>query len=117
MGPLTSAKRIVPSGTPRAAAGAVHGGQLAQRGQRRRLALESRESIGIGGHGVWHHLDRNVTTELRIARAIHLPHSTGAEHGHDFVRAETATGGESHVGTQEYLHSWPRWGQTAVTGR
>ena len=66
--------------------------RMVERGQRRRLALESRESIGIGGHGLGQHLDRDVTTELRVARAIDLPHSAGTEHGHDFVRAETATG-------------------------
>jgi hypothetical protein len=47
--------------------------------------------IGIRRERVWKDLDRDVTIEPRVARAIHLAHATGAEHVGNFIGAETAT--------------------------
>ena len=44
------------------------------------------------------YLDRNVTPEPRIARAIDLAHAAGAEHSLYFIRAESVTGGQCHGG-------------------
>ena len=65
--------------------------RMVERGQRRRLALESRESIRISGHGLGQHLDRDVTTELRVARAIHLAHAPFANLAEDAIRSEIVT--------------------------
>jgi hypothetical protein len=41
--------------------------------------------------------ERDVTSELRVARAIDLPHAAGAEGGEDFVRAEADACQECHL--------------------
>ena len=45
---------------------------MIQRGQYLRLAFEACEAIGIEGERVGDDLQRDVTTKLRIARAIDL---------------------------------------------
>jgi hypothetical protein len=39
-------------------------------------------------------LERHVTIELRIVRAIYLPHAAGTEYTNDFVHSETGAGCE-----------------------
>ena len=56
--------------------------------------LKTRETIGIIGEEVGKDLDRDVTLQLRVSRAIDLPHAAGPKGGEDFVRAEAGTGGE-----------------------
>ena len=58
-----------------------------------RLALEARDAIGILRDTVRQDLQRDVATELRIARAIHLAHPAGAERRDDFVGTEASSGG------------------------
>src|SRR5207253_7200621 len=77
--------------------------RMIERGQHLRLALEACEAIGIERERVWDDLQRDVATELRIARAIHLAHAAGADGREDLVRTETGAGCESHryfVGTR-----------------
>src|SRR5882672_12276037 len=81
---------------------------MVERGQHLRLALKACEAIGIERERLWDDLQRNVATELRIARAIDLAHAAGAEGGEDLIRAETASGCESHhyfVGTRRFSSS------------
>ncbi len=63
--------------------------RMVERGERLRLALESRHAVRVGDESLEHQLQRNRAIELGVARAIHLAHSTGAEWAHDLVRAET----------------------------
>ena len=44
---------------------------------------------------------RDVAMKLGVAAAIDLTHAPFAEQRHDFVRAETGTGAESHLGVAE----------------
>ena len=62
--------------------------RVIQRGEHLRLALEAREAIGVGGERVGEDLQRDVATELRVARAIDLAHAAGADRGDDLVGAE-----------------------------
>ena len=66
--------------------------RVIQRCQHLRLAAEARQAIGIVGDGGQQHLDRDVAIQLGVAGAIDRPHSTGAESGEDFVRAEARAG-------------------------
>ena len=64
--------------------------RMIERRQHLRLALEARDAIGIERERVGDDLQRDVATELRIARAIDLAHAAGAEGGEDdFIRTET----------------------------
>src|SRR5882762_1542703 len=62
-----------------------------------RLALKACEAIGIERERVRDDLQRDVATELRIARAIDLAHAAGAERRQDFVRAEACASGQAHA--------------------
>jgi hypothetical protein len=39
-------------------------------------AAERRESFRIAGQGFWQHLDRYLTSKLRVRRTIDLAHAT-----------------------------------------
>ena len=54
-------------------------------GEEPRLPLESLEPFLIVGDRGRQHLDRDVASELSIARAIHLSHSAFTELGDDLV--------------------------------
>ena len=43
------------------------------------LALEAPEAVWITGHLGWQHLQRHVSAQLHVGRAIHLAHAAGAE--------------------------------------
>ncbi len=47
--------------------------------ERDRLALESRQAIGIGGNRIGQDLERDIAVQFGIAGAIHLAHSAGAD--------------------------------------
>jgi catechol 2,3-dioxygenase-like lactoylglutathione lyase family enzyme len=70
--------------------------RMVERGQHLRLALKSRNAIGIEGKQLRQNFDRDVAIQPRIARAIHLAHSAGTYQRQDFVRAETSTRSQSH---------------------
>jgi hypothetical protein len=42
------------------------------------------------------HLQRDIASEPRVARAVYLAHSTHTEGGEDLVCAEVSAGGEGH---------------------
>ena len=48
------------------------------------------------------YLDRNVTPEPRIARAVDLAHAAGADRRGDLVDAEAGTGGEGQTLVVDY---------------
>jgi hypothetical protein len=52
---------------------------MIQRREDFRFALESREPFAIVGDVGGQDLDRDFALQLRVARAIHLAHSPGAE--------------------------------------
>ena len=72
--------------------------RVAECGHALGLALEPREPIGIPGHVVRAHLERDVAPEPRVARAIDLAHAAGTEQRDDFIRSEGASGSERHSG-------------------
>ena len=65
-------------------------------GRRARLLFETPQSVGSGGECRWQDFDCHVAAQPRIAGAIDLAHSAGAEHGLDFVRAEARSALEGH---------------------
>jgi hypothetical protein len=69
-----------------------------------RFLLEATHAIGVCRERLGKHLDRDVTTQTRVARAIHLAHSAGPERGINHIPAEGCTGGETHGwdGTPDY---------------
>ena len=71
---------------------------MRERGDRLRLALEAGARPGVGRQRIRKDLDRHVAIELRVARAIHLAHSAGAQRGEDFVQTERSTRRERHQG-------------------
>ena len=75
-----------------------------------RFALESRASIGIGGERLRQNLDRDVASELRVSRAIHVAHSTGADERSDLVGSKALAGERRRVRLKDC-------GRDAVDGR
>ncbi len=63
-------------------------------GQNPCLALETREMSGVGRQRIGKNLDRDVTTELLIARAVDLSHASGAQHRQNLVAAKASSIGE-----------------------
>ena len=53
--------------------------RMIQRGEHPRLALEARQPIRVARERARQDLDRDVATELRVARAVHLAHAARAE--------------------------------------
>jgi hypothetical protein len=62
--------------------------RVVQRGQEARFARETGTTFGVGGEVRRQNLDRDVSPELAVARAIDLAHAASAERGDDRVRAE-----------------------------
>ena len=54
---------------------------MVERGEHLRLAFEAREAIRIEGERCGQHLERDIASEFRIARAIYFAHPAGAEGG------------------------------------
>ena len=69
---------------------------MVERREHLRLALESREAFAIAGERVGQDLDRDLASELGVARAIHLAHPAGAERRNDLVRTELVPAAEVH---------------------
>ena len=70
---------------------------MIERREHLRLALEARQPIGIVGEGPGSRtLIATSRSSLRVARAIDLAHSPGAEGRDDLVRAEAAAGRKRH---------------------
>ena len=64
--------------------------RMVERRQHLRFALETRESLRVGGEEVRQNLDGHVTVQLRVACPIDFAHSAGPEGGQDFVAAEAS---------------------------
>ena len=59
-----------------------------------RFAREPRKAVRLVRERVRQDLERDIGSELRIAGAIHLPHSPFADRGDDVVDAEAHAGGQ-----------------------
>ena len=66
--------------------------RMVERGQRTRLALESRNGIGVGRNPRRHDLDRHVASEAHITRPVDFPHAAGSEQRDDLVAADPRAG-------------------------
>jgi len=70
--------------------------RMIERGQQLRFAREPRDAVGVVAKSLRQDFDRHLAAQTRIMRAIDLPHSSGTEHGDDFVRTELEAGSEGH---------------------
>ena len=66
--------------------------RMIERGERSCFAIEPGEPFAIGRKRRGKNLQRDVTAECRVARTIHLSHSTRAERAHDLVHAHQGPG-------------------------
>ena len=64
---------------------------VVQAGERARLAIEAALPVRNGRHAGRQHLQRHVTAEPGVARAIDLTHPARAEMGHDLIWPDAAT--------------------------
>ena len=71
--------------------------RVVQRRGRAGFLLESMEAIDVGRECAGQYLDRNVTPEPRIARAIDLAHAAHSDLGGDLIRAEARSRGQGQV--------------------
>ncbi len=69
---------------------------MVQRRKRLRFAREPRQAVRIEREDLWQHFDRDVAIQFRIAGAIDLAHSPGADLRGDFVDADSEARGEGH---------------------
>jgi hypothetical protein len=61
-----------------------------------RLLFKAPQSIFINGEGRRNYFDRDVATQLRIARSVNLAHSSGTELGTDFITTEFCADAQTH---------------------
>ena len=61
------------------------------------LALETGPRVGIVCNRCWKNLDRHRAIEAGVPGPVHLTHSTHADLGRDFVRAEAGAGCEGQT--------------------
>ena len=73
--------------------------RMVERGQHLRLALKSRDAIGIGRKELREYFYGDIAIQPRIARTIHLAHAAGAEGGNNrrTARVEYRVQGTSFV--------------------
>src|SRR5207344_2696581 len=64
--------------------------RMIERGQRARLAFEPRQTIGMLSDVGRQDLESHLAAKLRVARAIDLAHTAGAEQRSEDVCTETA---------------------------
>ena len=65
--------------------------RVIQCGQELRFSLEPREAFGILHEALGQNLDRDLSAELRIARAVDFSHAAGAKRGDDLVNAQAGS--------------------------
>jgi hypothetical protein len=70
--------------------------RVVERRDRLRFALEPRANLCGRAHVLLQHLHRHVTSEPRVATAVHLSHAARDERGDDPVGAEPRAGRERH---------------------
>jgi hypothetical protein len=61
------------------------------------FALETGQTLGVLGDVFRQDLDRDVTLELRVGRAVDLAHAARTERGGDLVRTEPRAGLQGHI--------------------
>ena len=61
------------------------------------LLLETAQAIGIARQRGRENLDSDIAPELRIARAIHFAHTSGAERCDDFISSELCPSLKRHL--------------------
>jgi hypothetical protein len=61
---------------------------VVERGQHFGFTLKPREPIQISGHRRGQHFDCDLALQVRVGRAIHLAHATGADLRADVVDAD-----------------------------
>jgi len=77
---------------------------MVERGEHLRLAFETRQTLRISGEYLREDLQRNVSSEPRVAGAIYLAHSARTERAADFIETDPLTCRESHlVGSLQIL--------------
>ena len=64
---------------------------MVQRRDRAGFLLQAPHAIGICGELRWQHLDRNVSSEARVARAIDLAHAACPEQSPHFIGTDERT--------------------------
>ena len=67
--------------------------RMVQRGEGFGFPLESRQAIRVRGERLRQDLERDVSIELGVARAVHLAHAAGPEGAENLVRAKARPGG------------------------
>ena len=70
---------------------------MIQRGEGLRLSFKAPEARGVLGERVGQDLDRDLTTQRRVRRSVHLPHSAFADRRDDVVDAESRAGGQGQL--------------------
>ena len=73
--------------------------RVVERSERLRFLLEARDAHRVVRERRGQHLDRDVATELRIARAIDLAHAARADRLDDFIRPEPRAERDRHLPT------------------
>ena len=63
--------------------------RLIERGEDFGFSTKPREAIRISRHGLRQNLDRDLTLQLRVGRAVDLSHSAGTERASDLERADS----------------------------
>jgi hypothetical protein len=58
--------------------------------------LEPANPLGVGGKGLWKHLDSDITLEPCIARLPHFAHAPGTEMRRDFIGTDAGAGADRH---------------------
>ena len=61
---------------------------MIQRGEQACFPVEAREALPIGGECRRQHLDRDVASQLRVARAIDFAHPARAKSREDLIRPD-----------------------------
>ena len=87
--------------------------RMIQRCEGGRFPLKTGEAIGIARKRVGEDLERDVASQLQIARAVDFAHAAGAERCDDVVRAEARSSGEGHC----VLAPWIIYGLSRFRGQ
>jgi hypothetical protein len=70
--------------------------RMIERRKNLRFAMKAGEPVRIVGERTRENLQCDVTTEFRVAGAIHLAHTSRAKGGNDLVGPQTGFGGQRH---------------------
>ena len=87
----------------------VDGGDagMIERGEHVRFARETCQSLGVVCEDFRQCLQRHVSMQLRVARAIHLPHAARAQNAFDPVRTDMRSGRQARVGIEQIVGQVP----------